>query len=293
MRRALVAALVAGATLLTASACSLPPGTDGDLVNQWSAMAEPTGWEPKAGTCHKSFNEQSYRANYTPVDCTGDHTYETVYIGQFTGDAARAGLPEAKGATAKAALAECAGKVNEFIGGEAKDGRIWFGISTPSKGTWEGGARWFRCEVAAREDFWGQPITWKKSLKGEFAAASDLKYGCYQIPENDDEDWVPLACGESHNAEFAGNFQLDVAYDDITGNKEGLHKSCRSTIASYVGVPDDNNLKYRTGTYVSFPRRADWDAGYHFIRCHIYLSKKQVTKSLKGAGTGGLPINYA
>jgi hypothetical protein len=62
-------------------------------------------------------------------------------------------------------------------------------------------------------------------------------------------------------------------------------------IAAYVGVPDNGDMKYRTGTYYWYPGEEDWENGDRSIRCHLWLSGKTLKRSLKGTGTGGLPIN--
>src|SRR2546428_487435 len=92
-----VGVLLIGATALAMSGCSLPPGTDGDLTNQWPMMAAPTGWEPEAGKCHSAFEVAATRSSYYPVDCTQLHSYETVAVVQFTGNAANLGAPPGAG----------------------------------------------------------------------------------------------------------------------------------------------------------------------------------------------------
>ncbi|WP_020523014.1 septum formation family protein [Catelliglobosispora koreensis] len=295
MRRAFLAALIAGATLVTASACGVPPGTDGDLSNQWPAMPAAAGWEPKAGSCSQDFSANLFRSGYNPVECTAAHKFETVHIGQFTGDAARGGIPASNSDTMKAAWSECDKKTTEFLGGNWRDGRIWIGVSLPSRGNWDGGAKWYRCEAGIYEDLFSSSMTSRnKSLKGEFSGASDLKYGCLNVPKAEDQEIQPVDCGTGHNAEYVGSFAVDLSWDDVHKDKgpDSVHNSCRATIASYVGVPNDNNLKYRTGTYYFTASKRDWDAGDRSIRCHLYVGKT-LTKSLKGTGTGGLPINYA
>lgn len=279
-------------TLLAVSACANPPGTDGDLTNQWPAIAAPAGWEPKVGTCHAEFATTLYRATYKPVDCAGDHRYETVHLGQFTGDALNPGTPPSADAAAmKAAWAECDAKTTEFLGGEWREGRFWFGVSVPSSGNWAGGARWFRCEVTALDGPWGSPISWTKSFKGELAGSSDLRFGCYQIPKEDDKDWVAVACTTGHNAEFAGVVAVNEAWETLGTNPASIHQKCRSVIAKYVGVPDDGNMKYRTGSYYTYPSEQGWEAGDHGIKCHLWLNGKNLTRSLKGTGNSGLPIS--
>src|SRR5690348_10792099 len=124
--RGTVSVLLAGVVLLAVSACTRAPG----ITSDWAAMGEPAGWEPKAGACQTEFLVQAFRATYKPVDCTQDHRYETVAIGQFTGDAANLSAPPTAGsAEMKAAWADCDAKTTAFLGGDWRDGKIWIGVS--------------------------------------------------------------------------------------------------------------------------------------------------------------------
>ena len=286
--RGLSAVLLMGATLVAMAGCA---GVD--LADEWPGMAEPTGWEPKASTCTGSFSETSYRSAYSPVDCAGSHAYETVYVGTFTGDAAALPKPPERGSTALgSAWAECDAKTTEYVGAPWRDGKIWIAVSVPSAGNWEGGARWFRCEAAATADRFGDRIAWTSSLKDELVAQSRLRHGCYLVPKEEDKPWAEVACTQQHNAEYVGSFVSTDSYDGVRDDQDTIFRKCLSLVAGYVGVPDDGKMRYRSGTGYRLPAQQDWEAGDHAVRCHLYLSKTK-TSSLKGAGTKGLPINYA
>ncbi|WP_117213467.1 septum formation family protein [Allorhizocola rhizosphaerae] len=278
---------LAAVTLVGVSGCAST-----NLVDAWPAMAEPTGWEPQAGVCTDAYSESSPRGSYKPLDCNASHGYETVHVGKFTGDAAALNAPP--GATSPyraAAWGECDTKATEYVGAPWRDGNVWIAVSLPSTGAWEGGARWFRCEIAVTSHELGDIKSTTKSLKGALAAGSDLLRGCYQVGKEDDAPWVPVACDQPHNTEYVGSFISNDSYDAVRDNLSAVHDKCRSLIAAYVGVPDDGNMKYRTGTYYSHPSKADWNAGDHGIRCHLWLNDKTLRSSLKGGGTKALPIN--
>lgn len=290
--RGFASATLVGLTLLAASGCAkLPTGADGDLINQWPALAAPTGWQPEADTCHKDFQENSFRTAYKPVKCDESHFYETVLVGEFTGTAAEATEPPKAGSTElRAAYTDCDKNTSTFLGGEWRHGKVWIGVSLPSPAAWGGGARWYRCEVAALDDAYGDPASRSASLKDEFTKASELKFGCYAYASQ----LVDIACNKAHNAEFVGIYQAGgTAYAQLDKLKDKLASECRRVVAAYVKVPNDGNIKYRTGVVWNWPSQAEWDAGDHGVRCHLWLSKKTVTRSLKGTGSGGLPINYA
>ncbi len=296
IKRGITGIVLAASTLLAASACANAPGTDGNLVNEWSAMAAPEGWTPKAETCHKEFAVTTYRRSYSPVACATDHRYETVFLGEFAGDAA--GLPSPPTAPGSpelvAAYKECDAKTTAYVGAEWRSGRLWIGVSVPSQGAWEGGARWYRCEVTLKQDSYNPgPTTVSKSLKNEFGGASDLKYGCYSIPEDEAAPWVAAACTAAHNAEFVAAIPVSFTYAELDTDAaaDSIHAKCRSAIAAYVGVPDNGDMKYRTGTYYRYPSENDWIAGDRNIRCHLWKGKKTLNRSLKGTGNAGLPIN--
>jgi hypothetical protein len=290
MRKRIILVLLAGAALLAASGCARV-----DLTAEWPSLAAPTGWEPKAGVCtDDGFAETSYRNAYKPLDCGQSHAFETVFVGQFKDDAASLPKPPGGGDTAMgAAWKECDAKTTEHLGGQWRDGRIWIGVSVPSSGSWEGGARWFRCEAMASTDRFGEsPLKRTASLKGAFAAASDLKFGCFVVPEDETADWQPVDCGASHNVEYVGSFPATGERDKIKDD-DSYHLKCRSMIAGYAGVPDDGNMKYRAGTYLSWRSADHWEAGDNWVRCHLWTSTRKLTASVKGGGTKALPIQTA
>lgn len=289
--RGIVGVALAAATLLAASACSkLPQGADGNLTNQWTGLPEPTSWEPVAESCHKDFQETSYRNAYVPLECDEAHFYETVTVGTFTGSATEGSAPPVAGSVElRAAYADCDKKTTSFLGKEWRTGMVWIGVSVPSRAGWGGGARWYRCEVAALDDRYGDPVSRRTSLADEFTKASDLLLGCYSYKDS----LVSIACGSAHNAEFAGIYQTgDTAFAQLSKLDDKMASECRKIIAGYVKVPNDANMKYRTGVVWNWPSQADWDAGDHGVRCHLWFSKKTVAKSLKGAGNAGMPIQY-
>src|SRR5690348_15541946 len=99
----LLAALLAA--LLTAG-CSTaaPPGTDGDLTDDWALPAPATPFRPATGQCHEALTATAPVHAYRPVDCAELHVSETYHVGT----AADADVPPAAGtAGAIAAFQEC------------------------------------------------------------------------------------------------------------------------------------------------------------------------------------------
>jgi hypothetical protein len=146
--------------------------------------------------------------------------------------------------------------------------------------------------VAATGEQLGDRISWSASLKGELARDSKLRNGCYVVPKEEDVAWDEVECTAAHNGEYVGSFISTDSRDSLIADKDTIHRKCLSLIATYVGVPDDGMMKYRSGTGYLIPSPNLWESGDHGVRCYLYLSKSK-TSSLKGAGTKGLPINYA
>ena len=287
--------------ILVAGGCGKPTGVDGNLVNGWESIGEPTGFTPVTETCHlANFATTGTRGTYEEVACTLKHRTETVYVGTYEGPAAESATPPGKGsAGARAAYQTCDDQTTEFVGAPWRTGRLWIGVTQPSPAAWTGGARWFRCEVleiSSIEDDGGLVMR-LGSLKGALApSGSSLRLTCYaiQLDSAGAIDTMPAAgCRSGHNAEFVGIWKaanLDYPSEDAQWAK--FHDGCRELIATYVDVPDDKDLQYRTGV-VSLPGGEDvWALGDRGVRCYMWLDGAELTKSLKGVGTKGLPVQY-
>jgi hypothetical protein len=281
--------------------CGKPAGVDGDLVNGWAQVSSPIGFTPQAGACHATtFADVGSRSAYETVDCDALHRTETVHIGTYSTAASSAPEPPVKGsAGAVAAYAECDTKTTEYVGAPWRTGRLWIGVVQPTPEAWAGGARWFRCdvvEVSSVEDDGGL-VQRTGSLRDALAEpASPLRLTCYAIKLNAEGviDTMPgTSCVTSHNAEFVGVWTAgDVAYPQAGTDWKPFHDGCRKLIATFVGVPNDANLEFRTGV-VSLPGGPDvWAAGDHTVRCYLWLDAAKLTSTLKGKGIKSLPVQY-
>ncbi len=300
LRTRLVQAAMLSATLL--AGCGNPGGVDGDLTNRWAAIPAPTSFTPVAGTCHLgNFAAVDTRATYDEVDCQLKHRTETVYVGSYPSPTADADEPPGDGsAGARAAYRACDLAATDYVGGPWRTARLWIGVTHPSAAAWSGGARWFRCdvlEISTIEDDGGL-VQRAGSLRDALKqGASPLRLTCYAIKldGNGAIDTMPgVSCAARHNAEFVGVWYAGSAapYPKTAAQWDALHGGCRKLIAQYVGVPDDDDLQYRTGV-VSLPGGADvWALGDRGVRCYLWLDGSALTASLKGKGVSGLPIQY-
>ena len=286
-------------TLLTA--CGMPGGVDGDLTNGWAAMEPATGFEPTAGTCHgANFDPIGPRSTYEEIDCQLRHRTETVYVGAYDAPAADADEPPADGsAGAKAAYQVCDKQATTYLGGSWRTARIWIGVTHPSAAAWRGGARWFRCEaleLSSVEDD-GALVQRVGTLQNVLAdGSSDLMLTCYAVAMDSSgaiAGMPGVACSAKHNAEFVGVwYAKNLAYPKDDKAWRTFHDGCRTLVASYVNVPNDKDLQFRTGV-ISLPGSADvWALGDYGVRCYLWLDGADLTTTLKGKGAKSLPIQY-
>lgn len=296
--RRLTAVALAGILTLLVGACGRPGGVDGDLTDDWPAMAEPVPYVPAIGVCYSnSFAPNPPLAADRPVDCAERHQLETVHVGTFTGAAADLPQPPRLGTDhLPAAYAECDAKTREFVGDEWRNGRLRLGIALPTPAAWAGGARWYRCDLEELSWAKGDPAPTSRvgSAKGALAAAdSPLRLGCFNVSLalGTVDTMFPVDCAKPHNSEFAGIWTArDQDYPRRDEDWYPFYDGCLKQVAAYAGVPPDRNLRRRTGVVTVPAARDDWRAGDRGVRCYLWVDGGRFTRSLKGAGPSGLPI---
>ena len=292
-------AVLAVAALLVAG-CAKPAGTDGDLTNNWAAMPEAKIPIPVAKVCYQVETDNPTTVTKWPasVECTKGHTVETIHVGTFAGeDASRPSPPPVGGAGRHKAYEECAAQAKTFLGDDWRTGRLDLFLVTPIAQHWEGGARWFRCDLVEYKDLDTYDIVNRTaSLQGGLSGAREAGLGCFQATEKGDsiETMVAADCSANHNSEFTGIYEApDGPYqpDSEARGRRDL-EGCKPVTAAYLGIPNDSNLQYRVGQ-ITFPfGKEDWELGNRGVRCYLWITSRVLTKSGKGAGTAGFPINY-
>lgn len=297
-RRWLTVTGLFAATALALTGCGLPGGVDGNLVDDWAAAAEPVGFVPEAGICHPTFEDVGHLHAYRPVDCTQAHAIETVHVGTFTGsDGAGTAPPETGSTGMRTARADCEKRINELLGAPWRSGPMDVAVVPPSEAAWTGGARWYRCDAGQlrglREDGY---LTRTGTLKGALGDSSELLYGCFEPKVSNDliEDMKQVPCTTKHRSEFVGIWNApDSSYTAFDRNTDRPHSECRKLVAKFAKIPNDSDLEYRVGTIFFQPTESEWEDGSRGVQCFLWNSEKQFTRSMKGAGTNGFPINYA
>jgi len=292
------AVLTTGAVSLLLAGCTLPDGVDGELTDGWNAMAEPVGFVPAVGTCHaEEYVIESTLEGYNPIDCAEEHVTEIVHVGEFAeGAGDRVTPPEPGSDEWRDAFNACEGGAADYLGADYRHARLWLGLVVPSTAAWEGGARWFRCDVLQYEDAILFDSTRSGTLAGALAEeSSELRLTCFEVEATDDQidRMDPVGCGEAHHAEFVGVWQApegDYLSGDDTDSAERVHVGCREMVAEYVDLPVDGDLEFRTGTIADWMDEEDWNNGDRGFRCYLWLNGEELTESLAGAGPDAMPV---
>ncbi|MEU4566385.1 septum formation family protein [Micromonospora sp. NPDC023956] len=291
-RRSLAAGLLT-ATLLTG--CADTAGLDGDLVDDWAALAAPGPFVPPVGVCQVAdFADVVRPTTVEPVDCGLPHRVETAHVGTFAPTVTA--LPAVDSSPMRAAFAECDTRTSAYVGDEWRAGRLRLGVALPSTVGWAGGARWYRCDVTEVDtvERSGRTVLRSGSLRDALKAASPLRLGCQNArtgPELGVQAVTPADCAKAHNAEFVGVWKApDTPYPAKPADWAPVHTGCWSVLARYAGLPADSYLRFRTDLVVRPPGQGRWKAGDRGVRCYLWLSDRTVTRSLKGAGPKTLPI---
>ncbi len=290
---------VVGVVTLLLSACGNPAGTDGDLTNNWKALPDAKIPTPAAGACYSvaTDNPASVTKWPAPVECTASHTVETVYVGQFTGEeASQSSAPSTGSKGRRTAYETCAAEAKTFLGDDWRTGRLELSVVLPIALHWQGGARWFRCDMMEYVDLDDFAVVGRTaSLKGGLAGDRPVGLSCITVTttsNNRIDKMTPTKCDTNHNGEFAGVYDLpDGPYptDRAAASKARLD-GCAPVVAAYAGVPNDADLSFRIGWISSPFTEIEWGLGNRGVRCYAH-SADPLNKSIKGIGPAGLPAD--
>lgn len=279
--RGVVAATVATAALAV-SGCT-PSPVDGDLTGDWADFGELTQMRPEVGACHNG----DYRATvalgiyYQPRECTEPHQLETAYVGTFAGETAERDSPPRQDTPAwREAYAECEDGAAEYLGADFRHGWLWLGVGVPTAAAWDGGARWFRCDLTELRSNAATPL-WPESRRGALAAGpSELTLDCFTVTLADTgevETMDSVDCAEPHQAEFVGVWHSDQPrYPDRQAAYDRVHRGCREVALDFVGDPPSTPF----GTIFDHISDEDWDNGDRGFRCYLLSSEEDLIGSL-------------
>ncbi|MEH0938415.1 septum formation family protein [Micromonospora psammae] len=295
MRRWWRAVAVSGLAALALTGCDTPAGGDGDLTDDWPALAAPAGFVPAVGACHPGVQDVGWLGGWNPVDCAGPHRAETLHVGTLTGAAAAGAAPPPVGSAGMlAARGECDREIRRAVGGDWRSARLGLAVVFPSPPAWTGGARWFRCDLTEIRSI-DEPgaRTRTGSLRGALTGDTDLRLRCFnpKVRGDDVEAMVPASCAARHHAEFVGVWQApELSWSELARGGTRVHRGCAALVARYTGVPNDGNLRFRAGSIFYHPLEREWRSGNRGVQCFVWVADRTLTRSVKGVGPKGLPI---
>ncbi|MET8085749.1 septum formation family protein [Micromonospora sp. NPDC005237] len=295
MRRWLTAIAGGAVVALALTGCGAPAGVDRDLIDDWPAPVVAQQFVPAAGVCHHSSQQVGFLSGYNPMECAESHRVETLHVGTLTGPGTERGTPPPPGSVGmRAAQAGCETEVNKAVGADWRSGRLGLAVVLPSPAAWAGGARWYRCDVTEIASIDDTAVDLRTgSLRGALTGASPLAYRCFnpKLDKDKIEEMVAVSCTAKHHAEFVGIWQApDISYAEFNRTTKRTHRACQSVTAKYAKVPDNSQLDFRAGTIYYQPYEQEWRNGNRGVQCFLWISDRDLTRSLKNAGTKGLPV---
>jgi Septum formation len=291
MRRWAAALTVLGALVALSGCAGLPAGVDGNLTDNWPAMPEAKIAVPVAGACYTNRFTRVWIGDFTPVSCAESHFVETVFVGTFTGaDAARSSPPTSDSPAMPAIFAQCQKGANDYLGGDWHTAILDLGVVVPSNAAWNGGARWFRCDVTRLSDPFATSIVDHGSVKGDLSGARTGAYGCLATTEEKDRtitDAKPIDCAQPHAAEFAGLFTApDVPYPtDKTARDHLLEAGCHAVVATFLGYGSVSEWRNASVGWWAMGWDPDqWKLGDRTTQCfaYAYTTSGKFVGSVKG-----------
>jgi hypothetical protein len=282
-------ALVAG--LLLGGCGSLPYGVDGNIGDDWKPPPPATSFRPAAQGCFDKLEPTEPLASYAPFDCTERHVAEAYFVGDLTGAAAG----DDPAAARTAAATECSKRADVFTGARWRTGRLRLQPVLPGPEGWAAGARWFRCDLAEVDPGTDRVVSRDGTLRDSLKGKAPMALRCFNpsIRDGNVRDMTAVPCERGHHAEFTGLWTApDVALEKLE-NDDRMAAGCRSSIADFTGVPDDENMQYRAGWLAFAPSRAEWAAGIRSVQCFLWLADDEMRGTYRNAGESKLPIHYA
>jgi hypothetical protein len=290
-RRRVTATLAVLAGVLTLAACGKPAGVDGNLSNNWPAMAEAKVAVPEVGVCYDKEYDLTWSGPFDTVDCAKTHHTETTYVGMFTGsDASRTTPPLTGSVGRRTAFQACMKNTNDYLGGDFHAALVTLGLVLPNTNAWKGGARWFRCDVVHYQDPDNNTEVTTGSVKDGMRGDAPLAFPCINVVEDGTtfigDNTPPVPCTGSHSAEFVGVYTApDAGWNDDKTKRDRLAADgCWQKLYDYVG--SSNHSQLIGLIYMTFTRD-DWDLGDRGVRCWAYAegSTHKFGESVKGIGT--------
>jgi hypothetical protein len=286
MKRGFGRVSVLVALIATLGGCATAAG-DRNIIDDWAAMPSAAAKVPPAGVCYTSSFTNANDidvSSSSPIPCTQSHAAETFHVGQFPAEVTA--LPALGKPDYVRAFEECEAKAKEYLGNEWYSGRIYLDITVPLTRQWEGGGRWFRCELIEIQSMYVDTIVKREgALAGALRGDAPLALRCGNIvgktPDNGWEDMTPVDCAQPHDAEYAGSFKAQSAEEPTKEQWNTIYDGCWNVVAAFLGGSRD---KIQVGYLVWSSIEEDWQKGDHWVRCYAWGDSRKLVGSVKGIG---------
>jgi hypothetical protein len=286
MTRGLGRVSIVVALIATLGGCAASAG-DRDIVDDWGALPSAAPKIPPSGACYaSSFTDagQIEAAASDPIPCTQSHAIETFHVGQFPAELTAVpalGKPEYV-----SAFEECSTKSKEFLGNDWYSGRLYLEVAVPQTRQWEGGGRWFRCDLIEVQNLYTQGIVKRDSslagaLRGDAGIAQRCGNMVGRTANNGWDDLTPVDCAQPHDAEYAGSFKAESATEPTKEQWNTIYDGCWNVVAAYLGGSRD---KIQVGYLAWSTAQEDWQKGDHWVRCYAWGDDRKMVGSVKGIG---------
>lgn len=288
MRRAGALLGLFGVLALAAGCTGRPAGVDGDLVDDWPAMADPVTPVPVAGVCYDEPLQETWYGGFDPVDCDESHHSETVYVGSFTGATAdRTTAPRSDQAARADAYGTCQQALSDYLGGDWHTAAVTLVLVLPSDAAWTGGARWYRCDVAQFQDLAFRKQVVHGSVKDGLRGKRPLAITCFVGKDAPDDTVVikkGVDCAKPHNGEFAGLYTPPKgAYPKGDRADQLGQDGCEAVVADYLGFSGKHDTSQYIGWMWTSVTEDQWRLGDRTIQCLAYTWDGEMIKgSIKG-----------
>jgi hypothetical protein len=278
--------ILALALIATLGGCATTTAGDGDLVDDWAALPSAAPKVPASGVCYSASDVYASRIGglYTdPIACTTSHAVEAFHVGDLPADVTlppQPGKPEFW-----RTFEECERRAKDFLGDEWYNGRLYLRVTVPLTRQWEGGARWYRCELIETKTMYSDTVAKRESsLASGLRDAAPVAQRCADIVgEKAAKDWddlTPVDCAQPHDTEYVGSFRVPGTTMPADDRWESIFEGCWDVVARFTG---GTRSGVRLG-YLSWTVSEDgWNRGDRWVRCYAWGEKKMVG-SVKGIG---------
>ncbi len=215
---------------------------------------------PELGACRQlTPDDVAQPSNTSPaVDCSEPHTAETYAVGQLPRTFDDAGYDDED--LGSWAYTTCSQAFMDFLGADESlvmrtiVSWAWF---RPTKAAWDGGARWYRCDVVGggeqSKEYVDLPRTAKGLLSGRpkdrwmVCADGPTVAGSVKIPCSQPHQWravTTISLGDA-NDEYPGDHVVQVRTRDF----------CSKSVGAWLNYPVDYDFGY------TWFHEAEWKAG--------------------------------